>query len=499
MHVYSSILRWRKSHDSSDPRPPPFLLNIRSSKIFIISTVSLAVFTDIFLYGLIVPVIPFALSTRVGVSSADVQRYVSILLAVYGGALLIASPICGWLADKSPSRRLPLLVGLLCLAGSTILLCLGSSVALLVTGRLLQGFSAAIVWTVGLALLVDTVGKDEVGQVMGSVFLAMSLAYLIAPLLGGIVYAQKGYYAVYYLAFGVIALDIILRFLLIEKKIAKQWLPAAEESPSTFSNPAPTPSPEGTRAFPSETTPLYGKPSSLPPVLTLLASRRLLTALWGCLVQAAILTAFDSVLPLRVEAIFQWSSTGAGLIFLPLVIPSFISPVVGMLADKYGPKYLAAAGFLLACPFLILLRLIDYNSIGQKVLFCALLALVGLWISVVMVPLMAEVSYVVEAKEKSAPGIFGERGAYAQAYALFNVAFAAGTLVGPIWGGFVNQKAGWGVLTLSLGLLTAVSSVPVAIWTGGPRRRRDREVMDGENVAQRTEKSQEKRRADVVE
>ncbi|KAG9229558.1 hypothetical protein BJ875DRAFT_341633, partial [Amylocarpus encephaloides] len=69
----------------------PYLLEIRSSKVFIIFTVAVAVFTDIFLYGIIVPVIPFALSERSGVAEDQVQKWVSVLLSVYGGALLVGS------------------------------------------------------------------------------------------------------------------------------------------------------------------------------------------------------------------------------------------------------------------------------------------------------------------------------------------------------------------------------------------------------------------------
>jgi MFS family permease len=63
----------------------------------------------------------------------------------------------------------------------------------------LQGFSAAVVWTVGQALLVDTVGEKEIGQTLGLVSIAMSVAILIAPLLGGVVYQKAGYYAVSFL------------------------------------------------------------------------------------------------------------------------------------------------------------------------------------------------------------------------------------------------------------------------------------------------------------
>jgi MFS family permease len=166
---------------------PPRLLKFRSSTGFILTTICLAVFTDIFLYAVIVPVIPFAIGERAGVPESDVQRWVSVLLAVYGGALLVASPIAGWYADNSSSRRFPLLVGLLALAGATLMLCLAQAVWLLVLGRVLQGISAAIVWTVGTALLVDTVGMRYIGQTMGYVSISMSLGILIAPLLGGVV------------------------------------------------------------------------------------------------------------------------------------------------------------------------------------------------------------------------------------------------------------------------------------------------------------------------
>jgi MFS family permease len=179
--------------------PPPYYLKVRSSKLFVLSTICIAVFTDIFLYGVIVPVIPFALSSRAGVAKASVQSWVSVLLAVYGAALLVSSPFAGWYADRSSSRRLPLLFGLLALGGATVLLCLARTVALLVAGRILQGFSAAIVWTVGQALLVDTVGQKEIGQTLGWVSLSMSFGVLVAPLIGGVVYNKVNAISYYYL------------------------------------------------------------------------------------------------------------------------------------------------------------------------------------------------------------------------------------------------------------------------------------------------------------
>lgn len=209
---------------------PPYLLKYRSSTFFIILTVCLAIFTDIFYYGLIVPVIPYSLTVQVGVPEDELQQWTAILLACYNVALFIGSPIAGLYADHTSSRRWPLLIGLVALAGSTLMLCLGKVIGLLIVGRILQGFSAAVAWSVCLALLADTMGRN-IGLSMGYVSIAMSVGLLIAPVIGGAVYAAEGYYPVYYVAFGVVVCDIIFRLVLIEKKVARQWI-TEDEAPS---------------------------------------------------------------------------------------------------------------------------------------------------------------------------------------------------------------------------------------------------------------------------
>jgi MFS family permease len=75
----------------------------------------------------------------------EVQYWVSVLIAIYGAALLMFSPVCGWLADHSTSRRSPLLIGLVALLGATVLLNVGSSIGIWILARILQGTSAAVV------------------------------------------------------------------------------------------------------------------------------------------------------------------------------------------------------------------------------------------------------------------------------------------------------------------------------------------------------------------
>lgn len=63
----------------------------RSSKAFVYVVVNLAVFTDAYFYGVIIPVLPFALTEVIRVEENDVQWWIGALLAAYGAGLLFGS------------------------------------------------------------------------------------------------------------------------------------------------------------------------------------------------------------------------------------------------------------------------------------------------------------------------------------------------------------------------------------------------------------------------
>ena len=148
-------------------RPPG--LYWRSHTLFITSTVAIGLFTDLFLYGLVVPVLPYVLQERVHIPKDQVQPHVSGLLAAYAGASVLFSPVAGYIADRTSSRQIPFLSGLAALFFATVLLYLGQTEGVLILARILQGLSAAIVWTIGLALCLDTVGPRNLGKTIGSV------------------------------------------------------------------------------------------------------------------------------------------------------------------------------------------------------------------------------------------------------------------------------------------------------------------------------------------
>jgi MFS family permease len=117
-----------------------------------------------------------------------------------------------------------MLVGLVLLVAATLMLCLAKTMTIFMIGRILQGFSAALTWTVSFALVVDTVNPESTGKAMGWLGLATSIGNMSSPLLGGLVYGYGGYYAVFGMCFGLIFADACLRFIMIEPKEAKKWL-----------------------------------------------------------------------------------------------------------------------------------------------------------------------------------------------------------------------------------------------------------------------------------
>lgn len=87
----------------------------------------------------------------------------------------------------------------------------------------------------------------------------------------------------------------------------------------------------------------------LPAILFLLLSPRLSAAPLCPLTQSAMITSFDAVFPLQLHEAFGWSSTGAGLIFLPLLLPRFTGPLIGAASDRYGARWPACCSWLSHC------------------------------------------------------------------------------------------------------------------------------------------------------
>ena len=390
----------------------------------------------------------------------------------------------GFLTGRIGSRRAPFILCLLCLTIATVLLAIGTNISLWLVGRLLQGTSAGMLWVVCLALLTDTVDSADIGRAVGIIGIPMSIGPILGPLLGGVIYAQGGYYGVFGLVFAMLGVDALLRLIMIERTVARKWMDAEavrDERPgdcpeSRTATVALCPEPADTsyttgnvnettaRALPSSQV----RNHRLPPRLKLLLSFRMLVGIAGGLLQSSLNVAFDSTLPMTVNALFGWQQTGQGLIFVNILLPSLLQPLFGTLTDEcqHGRRVLAAGGCLLATPAYVLLRLVTQDTLGQKAVLCVLLVVIGLGMAIAMPAIIAEIgASVADAKEKDPQGIEGS--VIAMGWSLVNAAYAAGSLIGPLFAGLIRNSAGWQTTTWCLGLLSGLTGVFLLLCLGG--------------------------------
>jgi MFS family permease len=444
----------------------------------------------------------------------SVQMTTSILTAAFAISDFIAAPLCAWYVDHYRSRLLPWNLGLVMVITGGVLFGVAQNFTTLLLSRLFQGAASAILYTVGLAVLVENVSKDEVGQYMGSAMSANNFGIILSPLLGGALYDRAGKKAVFGLMMGIAGVDIVMRLLMRDGKpqrsscsrdvdqkvkgvveldqlsrettIVSNHVTQDEKTISRSSSqtfplnpsqktlvpqieevempPSPTPSLRPTTTSTAIAPPqLSTLPSTQPTVqpnrfkgvLRLIRSPRLLAALYGCFINETITTSLCAVLPLYAHHVFNWSSLFTGLLFLTLAIPGLAGPLAGMLGDKLGPKYVAVAGFLATAPALMGLMVVDQNKTGDIVELVVLLTLVGSTVIFFLSPLGADLSHVADEMTETL-----EMDMFASSFSLMNSALAAAGVLGPLLVGWVRDEFGWKPTCVLLGVLCLSGAIP---------------------------------------
>lgn len=259
---------------------------------------------------------------------------------------------------------------------------LSKTFVLLLVSRILQGISGTAIFTLGFALLADCVGPERMAFAAGNAMIGISLGAIMGPVLGGVLYDHLGYYSVWICGLifvrdcghrrrGVadilfqVFFDFVFRLAIIEPYKAEKWLllepqctledGTLEERRPTIQNQANLPG--ATKAF--------LKAGYNPRVIASMLLSVAIGVWFGCL---------DSALTLRLNQRYNLNSTGAGLVFIGFAVPAlFFSPLSGWITDRVGPKPMAVAGMLLACPFVALLCINSMNLAA----FVACLTLLG--------------------------------------------------------------------------------------------------------------------------
>lgn len=190
----------------------------------------------------------------------------------------------------------------------------------------------------------------------------------------------------------------------------------------------------------------------------------------------AQLTAVQT-LPLYVVDTYSWSSMGAGLVFLPLTIPSVLSIPITHFVRHFRPRIVVMAGFLLMAVPIVSLRWTQANTFSHEGILITMLFIIGICLASVQAIIMGDVSNAVRRIEKLY-GVTDEKSSgQGRGYALCNMAFAAGQAVGPVAAGFIKHRFSWSAMSLFLGFLCLITSIAsfFSVSTTLP---------DGENVSE---------------
>ncbi|KAF7589728.1 hypothetical protein BBP40_003926 [Aspergillus hancockii] len=386
----------------------------RSSPFFIVSAMAMALFSDVFLYTFIVPILPYILETRLDLDVALTQRLSFALLAESAVASLICSPFIGHYADKLSSKKTLLLWSLAAALFSSIILALATSTFTLFFGRALQAVASAFIWTVGYATIADNVRQEHLGKTYGVISLVVACGTSGGPMAAGILFEIGGYWLAWSSAFAILVIDIVLRVLMIERPRTQPGTPRCEAQ-----DPENDPLLQSNYVAVEEKTGWHF-------YTYMLRHRQFICGAVSYFVFAILISSFDTTVPLHVRDVFGWGSMNSGLLFAALQGPGIImSPICGWLKDRFGTRYPTTAGFAILTPIMWVLGIpgddrfpwANRGNTGQIIYVVAVTA-VGTFSCLLNGAGTIEATVSVDEIEAKHPGIFGANGGYSRALSL---------------------------------------------------------------------------------
>ncbi|KAJ5964972.1 uncharacterized protein N7479_004848 [Penicillium vulpinum] len=437
----------------------PWGLRWRSSTYFIVATMAVAMLTDMYLYGFLVPILPFVLEHRLGLDASLTQRISTALLSQSALVMVVASPLIGSHADRSGAKRGWLLFGLAGALLGSLIVALATSLFVLFTGRLIQSVASTGLWVVGFATLADNVPADELGKMYGFVTVAIGVGTSGGPLVAGVLFDVGGYWVAWSSVLFIIVFDVILRCLMLERPRNKGETVRAE--PDGLE---PDPETEALLASgnPEQQVSTGGGVSEKTGIgfyLCLCQNGRFVGGVVSYFCYAVLTASFDTTLPLHVRDAFHWGSLPAGLLFAAFQGPAvFFSVPVGWLKDRVGTRHPTTIGFALLVPLMWLIGVPGDERFPWacqekygSIIYSAAVTGVGIVICLLNGVGMMEATQAVDEIQAETPGIFGPNGGYSRAISISSISWTLGMFVGPIFSGYGTEQFGYYGMNCVLG------------------------------------------------
>jgi MFS family permease len=374
-----------------------------------------------------------------------------------------------FLTRQGPTVYAVLIAGLVGSAAAFALLQASCDLSLLILARAIQGFAAAAITAASSALLATATRHGSTcGLSLLTPATIQSAAMATAPVVAGLLHDRYDVDVVFYCAYALVALNLVLSIAAINTKPIHQ-VNETDETARLYAGSEPA----GYGTMPVEAGGYSRRssrsisPTSLPAVelsqrrpsanlATTPWSPRLVVALAGYFVVGLLTSALHGVLPLFVQRHLSWSVLTSGSMFAPLSAPAAVmGPLAGMLAARVprSARFLTAIGFLACIPAFIYLGQLWANKSLVEHGFLLTLSGLSLAIGLCGDPLAKEIANAVGSSTRD------PWSAAALTTNLPTLANAWGSLAGPLFAGAVSWLWGWQTMSISLAVVAAATGV----------------------------------------
>ncbi|KAJ5146178.1 uncharacterized protein N7515_000742 [Penicillium bovifimosum] len=436
----------------------------RSSDTFILSSMSMALFTDEMLFAFMVPLLPHIFENRLGLDTSLTQRFTSIFLVEGALISIISSPFVGDIADRASSKKVLLLVLLVLTLISVLCLSITTSLAWLFIGRFFQCIVSNALYIVGIATMAENIGSEHMGKIAGLSSTLTAAGTCSGPVIAGFLFGIKGYWMAWAGAALFLVVDIIMRLLMIEKPQKRRAVGVSCVEDRSHSHS-------------SEREPLLDTSrQSIDEIggwrfyLCLFRRPRFAAGMICYFVFALFVASFESTISMHVRNAFGWGVFPVGLLFASIQGPGMLlAPLVGWLKDRVGSRVPTTIGFFSIAPFLWLLGVagderFPWATVGTrgKIIYGVCTTMVGCFTCLLSGVGAMEATETVDELEDLHPGIFGPYGGYSRAVAVTNMSWMSGLLVGPILAGFMVEQFGYYELQCVLVIMSLLASANAA-------------------------------------
>jgi MFS family permease len=336
-----------------------------------------------------------------------------ILAAAYPAGTFAGALPSGWLAARWGVKP-TLLLGLTLLGATSLVFAFAHTIVLLDAARFVQGVGGACMWAAGMAWLVSATPADRRGELIGSALAAAIVGVLLGPVLGG--------------AASVLSPEAVFSAVAVVAAALAAW---------AWTIPGVPPEPD----------------PGLSGLARALRRPAVLAGFWLFTLPAIFAGVIEVLAPLRLDDLGA-SGAAIGAIFLATAaVEAALSPVAGRASDRHGRLVPIRAGLVGAVVMAVLLPLPGTIVLVAIAVLLAIAALGVFW-----APAMAMLS---DASEKA--GLY-----QGLAFALSNLAWAVGHLVGAGGGGALAEATADAVPYAVLGAICAATLAGVL--TLGRRR-----------------------------